>query len=115
MPQVELHGHFAVIASIIEPMRLRAKKDLRCYGWRHIALLQIDPVLKPPSRIDPRIKSIKKIISLSETFGYYTNKGYYAFGHEWRRMNKMAEKFNKLYPMHIMAKEWPLPLPVYVD
>ena len=115
MPTVEVYGHFAVITSITEAMRLRSTKGMHCHGWRYLALMEIDPTLKPPSRIDPRIKSIKQIISISETFGYYNHAGFHAYVRERKRLIDMAAKFDKMWPLHIMAKEWPLPFPVYAE
>ena len=115
MPHVETFGHFAVISSITEPLKLKSKKGSHLYGWRHIALMEIDPALKPPSRIDPRIKSIKQIITISDDFAAYTKVGYIMFNKELKRFKEKAERWDKLYPLHIVAKDWPLPLPVYVE
>ena len=115
MSQIELHGHFAVICSILEPSKLVQKKGNRVFGWRYIALVEIDPTLKPPSRIDPRIKSLKRVVLTTDKIGYYTKQGWFIFQREWKRLNNLAQKFDRLYPLHIMAREWPLALPVYTE
>jgi hypothetical protein len=85
------------------------------YGWRYMALLEIDPTMKAPSRIDPRIKSLKRVVLTTDKIAFYTRPGWFIACREWKRLNSLAEKFDRLYPLHIMAKEWPLAMPVYAD
>lgn len=112
MPYVNEFGRFVVVTSITE-----RKGKHPCYGWRRIALVEVDPSKKPPKgwKIDPRLKGFKRIISIAEGFAIYTREGYYMYNRESARLDAMAQKFDRLYPLHIMAKEWPLALPVYAD
>jgi len=103
MPEVILCGRFAVISSSTE-----YKKAYPRMGWKRVALLEIDPTKKAPSRIDTRIKAIKRILLISEDFGTWRNPGFFMWRRECYRYRLMAEKFDRLYPMHFMAKEWPL-------
>ena len=108
MPAIWIYGHFAVIDSI-------ACKPAWHYGIRRIGLLEIDPTLKPPSRIDIRLKSVKRIIALYGPHYMNTNAGWRCWQRDLEQTKEKAKRWDKLYPLHIIAKDWPLPLPVYVE
>lgn len=112
MPYVNEFGRFVVVTSITE-----RKGKHPCYGWRRIALVEVDPEKKPAKgwKIDPRLRGFKRIITISEGYAFYTVAGWRMYCREASRLDAMAKKFDRLYPLHIMAKEWPLALPVYVD
>ena len=110
MPDVQIHGRFAVITSSTEYRKAPSRK-----GWKRIAIVEIDPNLKPPSRIDPRIKSLKRIITISDDFGTWLSPGKFMFEREWKLFNEKAKRWNMMYPLHIVARDWPHPLPVYSE
>jgi hypothetical protein len=121
MPGVELYGHFVVVTSTAGPRHWKTKKGQSLSGLKRMALIEIYPEkIKrridpdtgyefPSFRIDPRLKSIKQIIIVSDTYPVWGWMGK-MFYKERERLCGMAERFDKLWPMHILAKDWPLRL-----
>ena len=108
MPNVEVHGHFAVIVSYA------SKAD---WGLRRVGLVEIDPSLipykktwwgeEPNLRIDIRQKAVKKVIYRGRRHVFNHKKGHWCFRRDYKKVQAMALKLERLWPLHILAKEYP--------
>lgn len=111
MPTVQQFGRFVVIGSSTEWMKAPKRR-----GWKHMALIEVaNPDGPLPWKIDPRLKTIKRIVLISEPIGTWAAPGKWMWPREWDRYCRMAERWNAMYPLHIVAKDWPHALPVYSD
>lgn len=97
------NGHFVIIQSYIGSKHIPVLK-----GMRRLALVEVhDPLGKLPAKIDRRLKNYKRLV-LCEDYLHpgmpkWIGEGYY------KHYVKLAERFEFLWPLHILAYEWPLP------
>ncbi len=132
MPNIRTFGRFCMIDS-------RASK-WRPYD-RHIGIVELHepialdeiwtyhsghdkyvPARGVPWKLDPRLKCIKRIVWTWDLHMKYhphsahrNRKTYWLYRRTMEKAHEMAERWDKLYPLHIVAKDWPLPLPVYPE
>lgn len=123
MPTIYEHGRFVVIESKLSKLPQAA-------SFKQIVLVELyEPVKSElaywnndankmiyekgyPWKADPRLKCIKRII-LSNTHFLLKRGGWFAYENDLKRMRKMATRWNTIWPLHIMAKDWPLPPDYY--
>ena len=80
---------------------------LRCvvdkWGTRRVAVVEHE-LGQMPRRVDPRLKSIKHICKVWQ-FGIHTRKGWAINRRAMPEAKELAEKLDRLWPMHFAAKE----------
>ena len=103
MPDILIYGHFAVISSYMKSYKIDRN------GFKRIALIELTTPGEPPRRIDSREKKIKQIIQIWENQPTKSLMASMAYRRIHEKAMAMADKFNKMWPLHFMAKEWPLP------
>jgi hypothetical protein len=122
MPNIYVNGHFAVVSSTAGPAKWKTSTGLPLSGKKRMALLEVHPhLLKRRTdeygfefislRVDQRLKSIKRVIYHANEHYINTKRGWHAHNREWLRLVDMADSFEKLWPLHMLSKRWPLPLP----
>ena len=82
---------------------LRSVKDK--WGGRRIALIERKPNCLPPSRIDPRLKSIVRIIKLREVYRFHSFQGSWLLKRSHEEFVILIDKLERLWPCQFMAKE----------
>jgi len=78
------------------------------FGWSRrgcrFALIEpVDPA-HLPTRIDPRLKSIKQIIAVREVFNRNSLKGYYITRRYVDELIALLNKCERLWPCHFLIK-----------
>lgn len=94
---VAKYGHFAVMSPKMSKWNSHQ---------RILALVEINGD-EAPTKLDPRQKALKRII-LRETLSTSGLNGSKRFQRHWADYCNKAGRWNTLYPMHVLAKDWPL-------
>jgi len=76
-------------------------------GWKRrgkkLALIEMANGA-PPTRIDPRLKSIRQIIAVREVFNLNHPKGGFIHIRYFRELMALLEKCESVYPLHFILK-----------
>ena len=77
-------------------------------SWRRrgkkLALIELAVADKHPTRIDPRLKSIRQIIVVREAINLRNDRAANMYKRWWQELRDLADKCERLYPCHFLIK-----------
>ena len=117
MPYARQFGHFAVVSSTAANPKWFTRSGKPLIGVKRLAMLEVYPELIITDEdgycnitIDTRLNCVKQIVCKSRKFYTATHeKDFYAHRRVWQEWCDLAEKFERLWPCHSLAKGWPWP------